>query len=60
MLVLAERELLQEIHVLAALFYHIAHLQIRNHVLDIHSAAILVLESQNRNKIKYFKMMSGS
>lgn len=49
---LAEMELLQEIHVLVALFYHIAHLQIRNHVLDIHSATILALDSQNCNNIK--------
>ena len=52
MLVLVEREVLQEIHVLAALFYHIAHLQIRNHLLDVHSAAVLALESHSHNKIK--------
>lgn len=52
MLVPVKREVLEEIHVLAALFYHIAHLQIRNHLLDMHSAAVLALESHSHNKIK--------
>lgn len=49
MLVLVEREVLQEIHVLAALFYHVAHLSIRNCVLDMLCGR---LESQSHNKIK--------
>lgn len=35
---MVEREVPQAVHAPAALFYHIAHLQIRNHVLDAQAA----------------------